>query len=89
MPQNSNIDYFLFGSLFTLFFLSCIIAPASTILYSYGIIFFGNYVTFWQVVFSWLILCIISLVLIWDVRELELDFFNFVKSLVLKESNSL
>ena len=82
MSQNDNIDYFLFGSLFTVFFISCVIAPVSSILYSYGIVFFGNYITLWQVLFSWVSLVIISLVMTWTTRELRINLPSFVKSLV-------
>lgn len=82
MSQTDKFDYFLFGSLFTLFFISCVIAPASTILYSYDIVFFGNYITFWQVLFSWFVLCIISIVFIWNVRTLNISIPVFIKSLL-------
>lgn len=82
MSQKDNIDYFLFGSLFTVFFISCVVALASSILYSYSIIFFSNYITLWQVLFSWVSLVIISLVMIWTTRELRINLPSFVKSLV-------
>ena len=82
ISQTDNIDYFILGSIFTIFITISIVSPISTILYSYNIILFGNNVTLWHLIICWFTLFLSAVLLVWTVRVLKINLSDFVKSLV-------
>ena len=82
MSQNDNIDYFILGSIFTMFITMSIVGPVSTVLYYYDIIFFGNNITLWQVILSWVTLVLSAVLIVWTIRSLKINLSDFIKSLV-------
>ena len=79
---STNIDYFLLGSVFTIFITMSIVSPISTVLYSYNIIFFGNTITLWHLIICWITLVLSAVLIVLTSRSLKINLSDFVKSLV-------